>query len=78
MRLYGELLRRTTEVLWLRAARDAAWSEADAVICETGCLSHGGHWRDADRNCRRKGNRCDYREVADPTERIPNLSGETA
>lgn len=78
MRLYGELLRRTTEVHWLRAALDAAWAEADAVICQTGCLSHGGHWRTADQHCRRKGSRCDYREATSPAKPIPNLSDETA
>jgi len=78
VRLYGELVRRTTQTQWLQAALATDWSGADAVICQTGCLSHGAHWRDEDQHCRRKGSRCDYREATGPAERIPDLSSESA
>ena len=29
----------------------------DLVICQTGCISHGGHWRE-DEHCRRLGRTC--------------------
>lgn len=63
--LYRELLWRTSKAQWLRAELADSWHAADAVICKTGCLSHGGHWRDADQHCRRKGSRCDHPGAGD-------------
>ncbi|MBP0599012.1 DUF2325 domain-containing protein [Herbaspirillum sp. LeCh32-8] len=36
---------------------DASMAEADLVICQTGCLSHGDYWRVQD-HCKRTGKTC--------------------
>ena len=33
-------------------------AEANLVVCQVGCLSHGAYWRDADDQCRRSGQTC--------------------
>lgn len=33
--------------------------EAEAVICQTGCVGHAHPWRDADGQCRRTGQACE-------------------
>ncbi|MET1115164.1 MAG: DUF2325 domain-containing protein [Comamonas sp.] len=39
------------------AACAASFAAADLLICQTGCLSHGDHWRVQDQ-CRRTGKAC--------------------
>ena len=33
-------------------------AEANLVVCQVGCLSHGAYWRTADDQCRRSGQTC--------------------
>jgi hypothetical protein len=68
MRLRARVILRDTLLAWLRetlvrlepepeedlAAHHAA---ADWVLCQTGCISHGGYWREDDQ-CRRTGKSC--------------------
>lgn len=55
----GRLLQRTPEALEQDDpdAFEASLREADLVICQTGCVSHGGWWRVQD-HCRRTGTPC--------------------
>ena len=46
----------------------------DLVICQTGCISHGGHWREDD-HCRRLGRSC--LQVTHP-EALPHASAQLA
>lgn len=39
------------------AALEASLKQADFVICQTGCISHGSYWRAQD-HCRRTGKQC--------------------
>ncbi len=54
------VLRRPPAV---RAARppavDAGAREAQAVICQTGCVGHAHPWLEADGQCRRSGQACE-------------------
>ena len=74
LRLRAELVLLRTSVFWgLGAAtvlrRPAAPSaprgydtqarEAQAVICQTGCVGHAHPWLDADGQCRRSGQACE-------------------
>ena len=50
----------------------------DLVICQTGCISHGGHWREDD-HCRRLGRSC--LQVTHPEalpQRAPHTSAQLA
>lgn len=50
----------------------------DLVICQTGCISHGGHWREDD-HCRRLGRSC--LQVTHPEAlplRAPHASAQLA
>ena len=73
IRLRARVILRDTMLAWLRetlvqlepAGEDdlaAHHSAADWVICQTGCISHGGYWRDEDQ-CRRTGKSCSMEEV---------------
>ncbi|WP_310563986.1 hypothetical protein [Hydrogenophaga sp.] len=73
LRLRAELVLLRTSVFWglgaatvLRrpvAARppavDAGAREAQAVICQTGCVGHAHPWLEADGQCRRSGQACE-------------------
>lgn len=39
---------------------DARAQEAQAVICQTGCVGHAHPWLEADGQCRRSGQACDW------------------
>lgn len=39
-------------------------AEANLVVCQVGCLSHGAYWRTADDQCRRSGQTCVVVECA--------------
>lgn len=41
----------------LMGERNSTAVAADLVICQTGCLGHGGYWREQD-HCRRTGQPC--------------------
>ena len=41
-----------------RAPLESSLIEANLVICQVGCLSHGAYWRDAYDQCRRSGQTC--------------------
>ena len=45
---------------------DTHAKEAQAVICQTGCVGHAHPWLDADGHCRRSGQACERIESADP------------
>jgi hypothetical protein len=54
-----------------RVPVDAAAREAQAVICQTGCVGHAHPWLEAGGQCRRSGQACDRQHegsgtVADP------------
>ncbi|MCB1996741.1 MAG: DUF2325 domain-containing protein [Rhodoferax sp.] len=88
VRLRAEALVRTTEIQGLRddlarlravppgpvmvASQGAAFAAADRVICRTGCISHGAHWRVKDQ-CRRTGKRCVYIEGSAQNAPLPVL-----
>jgi hypothetical protein len=68
IRLRARVILRDTMLAWLRetlvqlepaATEDLAahHAAADWVICQTGCVSHGGYWREDDQ-CRRTGKSC--------------------
>lgn len=42
-----------------RPPLEAHAREAQAVICQTGCVGHAHPWRDADGQCRRSGQACE-------------------
>lgn len=44
---------------WRPATVPPDMREAEAVICQTGCVGHAHPWRDADGQCRRTGQACD-------------------
>ena len=41
-----------------RVPLHSSLAEANLVVCQVGCLSHGAYWRDADDQCRRSGQTC--------------------
>ena len=69
IRLRARVIVRDTMLAWLRETlvqREPEPAEedlsahlvaADLVICQTGCVSHGGYWREDDQ-CRRTGKGC--------------------
>ncbi|MEO6274312.1 MAG: hypothetical protein ABIP34_14040 [Rhodoferax sp.] len=68
MRIRARVIVRDTMLAWLRETLvqlepdpvedlEAHQAAADLVICQTGCVSHGGYWRDED-HCRRTGKSC--------------------
>jgi hypothetical protein len=75
IRLRARVIVRDTLLAWLREtlaqrepAAEAAEEDlqahhaaADRVICQTGCISHGGYWRE-DEQCRRTGKSCTMEE----------------
>jgi len=62
MRLRGEMIRQQTFYAWLCEPLLPPFAEADAVICQSGCISQGAHWLD-DEYCRRKAQPCTLRDV---------------
>lgn len=54
-------LQRSPRVLPVtaRPPLDSHACEAQAVICQTGCMGHAHPWRDADGQCRRSGQACE-------------------
>jgi hypothetical protein len=81
MRLRARVVVRDTLLAWLRetlAHTEPAPPEdlaphhaaADRVICQTGCVSHGGYWRDDD-GCRRTGKGCVLVEGGAPVTQPP-------
>ncbi len=68
MRLRARVVVQATLLAWLRDSLvqlepeppedlTAHAAAADWVICQTGCVSHGGYWREDD-GCRRTGKGC--------------------
>lgn len=68
MRLRARAIQRDTMLAWLRESLARLEPEpvedlaahakaADRVICQTGCISHGGYWRENDQ-CKRSGKGC--------------------
>ena len=55
-------IRRETELWLLRLQLDACDSDADELVCRTGCISHGGHWLDAGQ-CKRKKQACHHADA---------------
>jgi hypothetical protein len=49
-----------------RVALEAHAREAQAVICQTGCVGHAHPWLEADGQCRRSGQACDRVDVTAP------------
>lgn len=47
------------------AAVDASAREAQAVICQTGCVGHAHPWLEADGQCRRSGQVCERMEASE-------------
>ena len=41
-----------------RTPLESSLAEANLVLCQVGCLSHGAYWRDAHDQCRRSGQTC--------------------
>ncbi len=41
-----------------RTPLESCLAEANLVVCQAGCLSHGAYWRGADDQCRRSGQTC--------------------
>ncbi|UCU94260.1 hypothetical protein [Hydrogenophaga taeniospiralis] len=84
LRLRAELVLLRTSVFWgLGAAAvlcrrspavrsrppvEAGAREAQAVICQTGCVGHAHPWMDAEGQCRRSGQACD--RVGDDAEAL--------
>ena len=75
IRLRGQLLFARTQLFWgisgaPLAARTrtprvtsspgpSSWSQADAVLCRTGCAGHAHPWRDEQGRCTRSGEPCE-------------------
>lgn len=47
-----------------RLPLQSSLAEANLVLCQVGCLSHGAYWRDANDQCRRSGQTCVVVECA--------------
>ena len=73
IRLRARVILRDTMLAWLRETLvqlepageeglQAQHAAADWVICQTGCISHGGYWREDDQ-CRRTGKSCTMEEI---------------
>jgi len=73
IRLRARVILRDTMLAWLRETLvqlepiaeenlEAHHAAADRVICQTGCVSHGGYWREEDL-CRRTGKSCSMEEI---------------
>jgi ElaB/YqjD/DUF883 family membrane-anchored ribosome-binding protein len=60
------LRRARSQVEKSRQPVQAGAREAQAVICQTGCVGHAHPWLDADGQCRRSGQACD--RVGDDAE----------
>ena len=41
-----------------RTLLESSLADANLVLCQVGCLSHGAYWRDAHDQCRRSGQTC--------------------
>jgi hypothetical protein len=59
IRQRAQTIRRETELWLLRLQLDSNLSDADEVVCRTGCISHGGHWLKAGQ-CKRKKRECHH------------------
>lgn len=55
--LGGYSAKRSKDDVLMQVSEDAAWQEADLVICQTGCVSQGDYWRDHD-YCSRTASQC--------------------
>jgi TolA-binding protein len=84
VRLRGRAIVQSTLVAWLReslAQLEPASAEdlqphadaADRVICQTGCISHGGYWREQDQ-CRRTGKGCTLVEEGGSLDTVVPIS----
>lgn len=63
------VLRRTRPpAVRSRPPVEASAREAQAVICQTGCVGHAHPWLDAEGQCRRSGQACD--RVGDDAEAL--------
>ncbi|MBE0590656.1 MAG: hypothetical protein CVU36_11225 [Betaproteobacteria bacterium HGW-Betaproteobacteria-9] len=62
------VLRRRSPTVRSRPPVEAGAREAQAVICQTGCVGHAHPWLDAEGQCRRSGQACD--RVGDDAEAL--------
>jgi hypothetical protein len=62
----GILRRKPAVAVAERTTLDRHAREAQAVICQTGCVGHAHPWLDADGQCRRSGQVCERVDVAAP------------
>jgi len=62
------VLRRRSPAVRSRPPVEAGAREAQAVICQTGCVGHAHPWMDAEGQCRRSGQACD--RVGDDAEAL--------
>ena len=62
------VLRRRSPAVRSRPPVEAGAREAQAVICQTGCVGHAHPWLDAEGQCRRSGQACD--RVGDDAEAL--------
>lgn len=53
------VLRRRSPAVRSRPPVEAGAREAQAVICQTGCVGHAHPWLDEEGQCRRSGQACD-------------------
>lgn len=80
LRLRAELVLLRTSVFWglgaatvlrrspaapARPVVDASAREAQAVICQTGCVGHAHPWLEADGQCRRSGQACERLDIGE-------------
>ena len=62
------VLRRRSPAVRSRPPVEAGAREAQAVICQTGCVGHAHPWLDTEGQCRRSGQACD--RVGDDAEAL--------
>lgn len=62
------VLRRRSPAVRSRPPVEAGAREAQAVICQTGCVGHAHPWLDEEGQCRRSGQACD--RVGDDAEAL--------
>ncbi len=51
---------------------DPALHEANAVICQTGCVGHAHPWLEVDGQCRRTGQACELRSEPSASPELPD------
>ena len=54
-------------------APDPALREANAVICQTGCVGHAHPWLELDGQCRRTGQACELRGEPSESPQMPQM-----